>query len=508
MSTKYLSIDQTLKRFYNSILFNIEDIQEDYSSSIRGFIEVASDENPCNCKAANWVHNNNIVILLNKQHLLIQRIISKLETEFNRIKREVMHKEILSEVVKKLQDKLYNTKLCNDPEHSKRISINPIISSNFNCYRRFSSSKKLTSTTKTILNSNNNSFTEKKSLSRNIPRQKTPKMQVTTTIPELKKTSLLTINTESEKYKPKWNFNLNGKSPRSKNIKGSNNTLTSVTLKNKNKQTTPTKNIINSNSSMIKRNKTPKLMNSTFHGEFSQISNSSKTPRNKIITPKLKNISSKNLIFAKHNNKSAKLSPSPNRITPKLASSLYTHNKGKESISSLNINNSPIRPKIKSTSKAAISHINHISFQYKADEMINIQQKEKELKADEEFIMKNTDIDLTLSPKNSCKKMNILEFTLRKEDDEKASSNVYVKTKGLKAPSTLGKNNQHSWNNKDSKSNEKNQDLKYFERDLNNSQSKLEEGSFEERRKNSIKNPSFYIKYYEEKLKQIRNNEI
>lgn len=126
---KIITLDQSLKKFINNIHFNIEDIQDEYSDAIKNFVEVATDSYSCNCKSSQWVSQNNIILLLNKQHLLIQRIITKFDVEFNKIKREIIHKQILEKVNEKLSLRLETYQSIID-----KISLNlsPFISESSN----------------------------------------------------------------------------------------------------------------------------------------------------------------------------------------------------------------------------------------------------------------------------------------------------------------------------------------------------------------------------------------
>lgn len=123
-SGKPMTLDTSLKKFYASIYFNLEDIQDEYSEAIRNFVEVATESFSCNCKSSSWISQNNIVLLLNKQHLLIQRVLGKIESEFGKIKKEIIHKQILEKINDKLLLKLDRYKSSIATLNEKLISHN------------------------------------------------------------------------------------------------------------------------------------------------------------------------------------------------------------------------------------------------------------------------------------------------------------------------------------------------------------------------------------------------
>lgn len=108
---KLLPLDQSLKKFFANISFNIEDIQDEYSDAIKNFVDVAAEGVSCYCKSSQWISQNSVVLLLNKQHLLIQRILSRMEPEMGRIKKEVIHKQILEKMIHKISSELEELQL-------------------------------------------------------------------------------------------------------------------------------------------------------------------------------------------------------------------------------------------------------------------------------------------------------------------------------------------------------------------------------------------------------------
>lgn len=564
MSNKYLNVGQSLQRFYQSILFNIEDIQEDYSTAIKNFIEVASEDTLCNCKASNWIHNNNIVILLNKQHLLIERIINKLEVEFGRIQREILHKEIVSKVLTKLQDSVYSDNIkCNDPihyENSRRLDIlqrdhfEKILnfninksesdknqkyissSSHFHNYKKFSNSNFISSSIKVNNTSNNNSFIEKKTVKSRNNLQKTSKGQTIIT----KKNNFSTINDDADRRKERNNKYLENKqnwnssfvnnaysskiSPKigKKLQKDSSTTILSYNDKKNKTSHTPVGNqrrrLTNvSSNSNLKSSNYNQITNinmsnvNQINSELSQVSNNSGRiiARSKIITPKLKNnqlsLSNKNIINIE-NVKYKKISPSPSNI-----SFLNKESQSKAYINqSLNLNTSYVQ--IKQRPSIINNKFNHKNQNLNisnnkinpnqsgiSSELINLKQKEKEIKADEGFMLRNddfiNDIDLTTSPRQSGNKLiNYGMLNSIKISDSPFQNNID------------SINNRNTYNNKyeirDFKLN-KDLDEKYFDIKPLTKITNEKMNSIGNIENSGGKSSSYYIEYYEKKIKEI-----
>ena len=93
-------MNKKLKDILDRVKFNFEDIEEEYNEAVKSFVLIAPNlsNSECQCSASEWMYNNNILLLLNKQHILIQNFISKIEDFDNFIKDFIFKKEILEKV--------------------------------------------------------------------------------------------------------------------------------------------------------------------------------------------------------------------------------------------------------------------------------------------------------------------------------------------------------------------------------------------------------------------------
>lgn len=94
-----MRIDELINDMKEKLLTDFEDdVEEEYSSAVKSYILIAEQVANCECDCSIWLNHHNIVMLLNKQHNFIKRILKKLDGMYLKVKKEVVQKEILEKV--------------------------------------------------------------------------------------------------------------------------------------------------------------------------------------------------------------------------------------------------------------------------------------------------------------------------------------------------------------------------------------------------------------------------